>query len=207
MRTKTPTGVNLGNVALHTGTGSKRRRCKGLEPSRRLSETTGPRSPSAFRVVVRATEVRKRGAWCKSAAAFITHGAPGQAPLPQRTGAAAHFPAVQASSVQRPAFEALALRTHVTACSGVVITPVTAASAARTRAAVRSPTSAARTEPRQSCGARRRMRRRQRPHGGRHGRRRGRGRWCGVPAGAGRSDHRAADAVPAEGSVTPTIDE
>ena len=37
MRTKTPTGVELGKAALHTGTGLKRRRRKGLEPSRRLS--------------------------------------------------------------------------------------------------------------------------------------------------------------------------
>ena len=41
------------SCALHTATGLKRQRRKGLEPSRRLSETTGPRSPSAFRVVVR----------------------------------------------------------------------------------------------------------------------------------------------------------
>ncbi|NKC11747.1 MAG: hypothetical protein GKR94_05940 [Gammaproteobacteria bacterium] len=89
MRTKTPTGVEFGEVALHTVTGLKRRRRKGLEPSRRLSETTGPQSPSAFRVVVRVTE---RMSWCKSPAVFITPGAPRPGAFPQRTRAAAHVP-------------------------------------------------------------------------------------------------------------------
>ena len=53
-----PTGVR----AVHTALGPGGRRRKGLEPSRRLSETTGPRSPSAFRVVFPATEVTKCGA-------------------------------------------------------------------------------------------------------------------------------------------------
>ena len=56
-----PYWVGRGRVALHTATGLKRRRRKGLEPSRRLSETTRPRSPSASRVVVPATEVIKCG--------------------------------------------------------------------------------------------------------------------------------------------------
>ena len=67
-----PTGVR----AVHTASGPGGRRRKGLEPSRRLSETTDPRSPSAFRVVFPATEVTKCGARCKRAAAFFTHRAP-----------------------------------------------------------------------------------------------------------------------------------
>ena len=39
--------------APHTFVGRNRRRCKGLEPSRRLSETTGPRHLSAFRIAFR----------------------------------------------------------------------------------------------------------------------------------------------------------
>ncbi len=83
----------MGRVALHTATGLKRRRRKELEPSRRLSETTGPQSRGAFRVVVPATEVTKCGAWCKQLAAFFTHGAPEPGTLPQRTGTAAHVTA------------------------------------------------------------------------------------------------------------------
>ena len=67
-----PTGVR----AVHTASGPGGRCRKGLEPSRHLSETTGPRSPSAFRVVFPATEVTKRGARRKRPAAFFTHRAP-----------------------------------------------------------------------------------------------------------------------------------
>ena len=42
---------------LHTAIGCNSRRRKGLEPSRRLSETTGPQSQSAFRIAFRAIEV------------------------------------------------------------------------------------------------------------------------------------------------------
>ena len=77
---------------LHTLTGLKRRRCKGLEPSRRLSETTGPRHLSAFRVVVRGIEVTKRVSWRKSLAAFITHGAPRPGAFLRRIRAGAHVP-------------------------------------------------------------------------------------------------------------------
>ena len=69
---KTPTGVEGGMVALRTVTGLRGRRRKGLKPSRRLSETTGPRSPGAFRVVVPAAEVTKWAARCKRPAAFST---------------------------------------------------------------------------------------------------------------------------------------
>ena len=65
-----------GDCALHTVTGLGGRRRKGLEPSRRLSETTGPRSSGAFRVVVLSAEVTKCGARCKRPAAFSTHRAP-----------------------------------------------------------------------------------------------------------------------------------
>ena len=57
----------MGVRALHTVIGRDSRRRKGLEPERRLSETTGPQSPSAFRVVFPATEVTKRAALCKRA--------------------------------------------------------------------------------------------------------------------------------------------
>ena len=77
---------------LHTVTGLNRRRRKGLEPPRRLSETTGPRHLSAFRVVVQGTEVTKRVSWRKSAAAFITHGAPRPGAFPRRIRAATHVP-------------------------------------------------------------------------------------------------------------------
>ncbi len=43
----------MGARAHHTITGRNRRCRKGLEPSRRLSETTGPQSPSAFRIAFR----------------------------------------------------------------------------------------------------------------------------------------------------------
>ena len=52
----------MGACALHTVIGRNSRRRKGLEPSRRLSETTGPQSPSAFRIAFRVTGVTKRGA-------------------------------------------------------------------------------------------------------------------------------------------------
>lgn len=42
-----------GACALSTIGGGNRRCCKGLEPSRRLSETTGPQSPSTFRIAFR----------------------------------------------------------------------------------------------------------------------------------------------------------
>ncbi len=73
-------------------TGLKCRRRKGLEPPRRLSETTGPHQLSAFRVAVLAAKVTKRAAQRKGVAAFITHGAPGSALLPQRTSAGPHVP-------------------------------------------------------------------------------------------------------------------
>ena len=82
---------------MRTIIGRNSRRRKELEPSRRLSETTGPRSPCAFRVVFPATEVTKRGARCKRPAAFFTHRAPELRPLPQRTSAAAHVPLSRAA--------------------------------------------------------------------------------------------------------------
>ena len=48
--------------ALHTVIGRNSRQRKGLEPSRRLSETTGPQSPSGFRIAFQATEVTNRAA-------------------------------------------------------------------------------------------------------------------------------------------------
>ena len=76
-----------------TVVGRNTRRRKGLEPSRRLSETTGPQPSGVLRVVFPTTEVTKRGARCKRAAAFLTHCAPAAAgalarvrPLPPRIG-------------------------------------------------------------------------------------------------------------------------
>ena len=51
-----------GDCTQHTVIGRNSRRRNGLEPSRRLSETTEPRSPSASRVVFPTIEVTKRGA-------------------------------------------------------------------------------------------------------------------------------------------------
>ena len=58
---------------MRTVIGRNRRRRKELEPSRRLSETTGPRSPCAFRVVFPATEVTKRGASGRRHSSHIAH--------------------------------------------------------------------------------------------------------------------------------------
>ena len=49
----------MGDGVLHTVIGRNSRRRKGLEPSRRLSAATGPRSPSAFRMVFPTIEVTK----------------------------------------------------------------------------------------------------------------------------------------------------
>ena len=74
---KTPQGVQTGDCACTPSSAGTATRAKGLEPSRRLSETTGPRSPGAFRVVFPAPEVTERGARCKRAWRFLTHRAPG----------------------------------------------------------------------------------------------------------------------------------
>ena len=66
----------MGSCALHTVIGQNSRCRKELEPSRRLSETTGPQSPSAFRIAFRVTEGTERAARCKHEASFLTHCAP-----------------------------------------------------------------------------------------------------------------------------------
>ena len=66
----------MGNYALHTVIGRNSRQRKGLEPSRRLSETTGPRSPSAIRIAFWTTEVTKCAAGCKHEALRFTRRAP-----------------------------------------------------------------------------------------------------------------------------------
>ena len=76
----TPNGVPKSKIALHTVIGRNSRRRKGLKPSRRLSETTGPQSPNAFRIAFPTAEVTKRGASCKTAAPVSTH----RAPTPRR---------------------------------------------------------------------------------------------------------------------------
>ena len=129
---KTPNGVQIRACALHTVIGRNSRRRKGLEPSRRLSETTGPQSPSAFRVVFPATEVTKRGARCKRAVAFLTHHAPAAAaafvqvhPLPPRIGRRrtcsrtavvhnAHVLAAQRLAVQASTIKAMSAHSPVT---------------------------------------------------------------------------------------------
>ena len=144
VRKTTPTGVERGWVSLHTVTGLERRRRKGLEPSRRLSETTEPLHLSAFRVVVPAVQVTKRAARCKSAAAFVTHGAPEPVRGPVRYLSAlppphmfrkpadrrAHVPATQRSAVRSPLLKALALRSLVTADAETGGASVTVASVA-----------------------------------------------------------------------------
>ncbi len=144
MRKTTPTGVERGWVSLHTVTGLERRRRKGLEPSRRLSETTEPLHLSAFRVVVPAAQVTKRAARCKSAATFVTHGAPEpvrgpvrylRAPPPPHmfrkpADRRTHVPATQRSAVRSPLLKALALRSPVTADAETGGASVTVASVA-----------------------------------------------------------------------------
>ena len=63
----------MGTCALHAVIGQNSARRKELEPSRLLSETTGPQPSVAFHVVFLTTEVTKRGVWCKRSAAFFTH--------------------------------------------------------------------------------------------------------------------------------------
>ena len=138
-----PTGVR----AVHTASGPGGRRRKGLEPSRRLSETTGPRSPSAFRVVFPTTEVTKCGARCKRPAAFFTHRAPDPVRGSVRylgaqvfshmfrrsVGRRTHVPVAQGRAVQALVFKAKALHSHVIASAGASNAHVTAASALRVR--------------------------------------------------------------------------
>ena len=62
--------------ALHTVIGQNSRCRKELEPSRRLSETTGPQSPGAFRIAFWTTEVTDCAARCKHEAPYFTHCAP-----------------------------------------------------------------------------------------------------------------------------------
>ena len=141
---KTPNGVQIRACALHTVIGRNSRRRNGLEPSRRLSETTGPQSPSAFRVVFPATEVTKRGARCKRAVAFLTHRAPASAaafvqvhPLPSRIGRRrtcsrtaavhnAHVPAAQRLAVQASTIKAMSAHSPVTvrAAGNTALVPV-----------------------------------------------------------------------------------
>ena len=66
----------MGACALHTVIGRNSRRRKGLEPSRRLSETTGPQSPSGYRIAFQTTEVTDRAARFKHEARRFTHRAP-----------------------------------------------------------------------------------------------------------------------------------
>ena len=56
----------MDGFVLHTVMGREGRCRKGREPERRLSETTGPQSPSAFRVVFPAPEVTDRVSGCKA---------------------------------------------------------------------------------------------------------------------------------------------
>ena len=73
---KDSAGSPMGDYALHTVIGRNSRQRKGLEPSRRLSETTGPQSPSAFRIAFQTTPVTERAARCKHEARYFTHRAP-----------------------------------------------------------------------------------------------------------------------------------
>ena len=52
-------------IALQIVTGRNSHCRKGLEPSRRLSETTGPQSPCVFRIAFLMAEVTERDAACK----------------------------------------------------------------------------------------------------------------------------------------------
>ncbi len=83
----------MGSCALHTVIGQNSRCRKELEPSRRLSETTGPQSPSAFRIAFRVTEVTERAARCKRAARHFTHRAPAAWRYHRATAAGSHVTA------------------------------------------------------------------------------------------------------------------
>ena len=105
---KDSAGSPRGTCAVHTIIGRNGPRRKGLKPSRRLSETTGPQPLGAFRVVFPASEVTKRGAWCKRAAVFLTHGTPAAASAGSPV-TAAHVPAAQCRVVRSSEFKAMAL--------------------------------------------------------------------------------------------------
>ena len=168
-----PTGVR----AVHTASGPGGRRRKGLEPSRRLSETTGPRSPSAFRVVVPVTEVTKCGARCKRTAAFFTHRAP--EPVAGRLVTLAHECFPTCSSEQPGAAHMFPQRRDGRCkrrCSRRRLS-VHSLPRARERKVHTLP----RRQPRE---ARCRTRRRSRPHGSRRSCRHDRGRSCGCRCAA-----------------------
>ena len=90
---KTPQGVQVGDCALHTVIGRNSRRRKGLEPSRRLSETAGPRPSGAFRIAFLTAEVTNHRAACKPAVPVSTHRATGASALPPRTRRGTHVTA------------------------------------------------------------------------------------------------------------------
>ena len=92
-----------GTRAHHTDASRNRRCRKGLEPSRRLSETTGPRCLSAFRVAVPRTEVTKSSPGCNRSGGSCTHGAPGPGPFPRRTADRAYGPHFSGGSRRCPA--------------------------------------------------------------------------------------------------------
>ena len=89
----TPHGVREGLVALHAVIGRNSRRRNGLGPSRRLSETTGPQSPSAFRIAFWTIKVTERGATCKHVMSVFTHRAPTARCYRRATAAGAHVTA------------------------------------------------------------------------------------------------------------------
>lgn len=77
----------------HSTDASRNRRCrKGLEPSRRMSETTGPRCLRAFRIAVPRTGVTRPCPGCNRSGGSCIHCAPGSMPFPQRTIARARGP-------------------------------------------------------------------------------------------------------------------
>ena len=92
---KTPNGVEIGQLRPAHRHRLKRRKIKDLQPSRRLSESTGPRSSSAFRVVVRGPrqQIGPRSGSARRRSSHMAHRAPGL--FPQRRRFVSHVPAIQ----------------------------------------------------------------------------------------------------------------
>ena len=91
----------MGDCALHTVIGRNSRRRKGLEPSRRLSETAGPRPSGAFRIAFLTAEVTNHRAACKPAVPVSTHRAPALPRYRRAPGAGHTLPQTVAGSCTR----------------------------------------------------------------------------------------------------------
>ena len=130
-----------GDCALHTVIGQNSRRRNGLEPSRRLNETTGPQSPCAFRIALLTAGVTERDAACKPRCRIPHTAHTSGTALPLRSDGRSHV----------TADAAMPMRADVWAKGGL-------ATRYRARVARRVLVTAPhrRCQPRRWCGARRR---------------------------------------------------